>query len=233
MADGLDPTKKEEIKLDDWALWFTLDNSASDTGEACKVVSYELVTTGDGSDAVVSDDPIIKLADGTITIIIAEVPLEGKSYFLKASTNGGVAAYKEITLKRVEDPCVYKVKPVQFTMTEPYVEGTKIELGNIIKSYFDFERGAGCPTSVDEIQTFGTDADYPANPSTKTSFDAAPVLTMSEDTKGKNKYKFAVSAVTKSQVSNEAHVDIIICGKETMSLTEGNTEPLVIEFLRG
>jgi hypothetical protein len=26
---------------------------------------------------------------------------------------------------------------------------------------------------------------------------------------------------------------VIVCGKETMKLTDGNTDPIVIEFLRG
>jgi hypothetical protein len=42
---------------------------------------------------------------------------------LRAQTNGGVIAYKEIRLNRVEDPCIYAVKPTYHALVEPYVDG--------------------------------------------------------------------------------------------------------------
>ena len=51
---------------------------------------------------------------------------------------------------------------------------------------------------------------------------------MSEDSKGKKKYIFAIGAFNKPAKSPLAHAEMIICGKETMQLTD--PEPLVVEF---
>jgi len=70
-------------------------------------------------------------------------------------------------------------------------------------------------------------------PKSKGPFSGAPVLELSNDTKGKNKYIFGVSSTTKAQISNDAHLEIIVCGKETIKATEGNSETFVVEFVKG
>jgi len=49
---------------------------------------------------------------------------------------------------------------------------------------------------------------------------------MSEETKGKNKYKFAVGSKNKFQVSNLAHLEVIVCGKEILKFTKGNDDSI-------
>ena len=54
------------------------------------------MTTGDNTATVVTGDPMISFADNVITINVAETLLDGKSYFVRATTNGGVTASKEL-----------------------------------------------------------------------------------------------------------------------------------------
>lgn len=84
MADGLNPDKAEQIKLEDFSLWFTINNSGADTGKECKVVKYDIVATQDAGALPVSNDPIINYTDDTINVVVNQVPLEGKSYYLRA-----------------------------------------------------------------------------------------------------------------------------------------------------
>ncbi len=69
----------------------------------------------DGTGLVVSGDPQISFANDVITINVDQTSLDSKSYYLKATTNGGVSAYKEIQVKRVEDPCIFVVKKTKMT----------------------------------------------------------------------------------------------------------------------
>ena len=81
--------------------------------------------------------------------------------------------------------------------------------------------------------TFASDTDYPLTTQTKGDFSTGPSLVLSDATKGKNKFNFAVSSNAKDQISNEAHVEIIVCGKETLRLADDSTEPAVVEFKKG
>jgi hypothetical protein len=153
---------------------------------------------------------------------------------MRATTNGGVTAFKEIQVLRVEDPCIYTVTPDKKSIIEPYVEGKSINVADIMKSSFVFGKGSEqCTNTVDELLTFASDSDYPLTTQTKGDFSTGPTLVLSDATKGKNKFNFAVSSNAKPQVSNEAHVEIIVCGKETLRLADGKTDPVVVEFKKG
>lgn len=54
---------------------------------------------------------MISFADNTITINIDETTIDGRSVFMKATTNGGVSSYKQINVIQIVDPCIYQVTP--------------------------------------------------------------------------------------------------------------------------
>ena len=57
------------------------------------------MTTADASGVPVSADPMVSFENDKINIDIDQTLPAGKSYFLKATTNGGVSAFKEISVK--------------------------------------------------------------------------------------------------------------------------------------
>ena len=79
------------------------------------------MTSNDGSATKVVGDPIISFIDDVITVVVDKAPTAAKSYYLKATTNGGVSVFKEIKVKRTEDPCIYKVNPASKTIVKNYV----------------------------------------------------------------------------------------------------------------
>ena len=84
MGDGLKPDKSVTVKLDEFKSWFTLDNTAPDTGKACKVIKYDIVATPDQGAEALTDDPMIKYENDSINVLINKVPLNRKSYYLRA-----------------------------------------------------------------------------------------------------------------------------------------------------
>lgn len=99
------------IDADEIISWFKVDNTGEDTGAACVVNSYELVNSGDDSGVAITADPMVSYSNDIIIIQIDETTVDGKSVYMKATTNGGVTAYKELFIKQVEDPCVYTITP--------------------------------------------------------------------------------------------------------------------------
>ena len=98
---------------------------------------------------------------------------------------------------------------------------------------FTYANGlGGCNVPVDQIYSFKVDSDYPASPASTGDVSSLD-FTMTDDKKGKNLFDFSVGAVGKPQMSGLSHGEIIICGKEILSLSDGNTDPLIVEFRNG
>lgn len=92
---------------------------------------------------------MISFADNTITINIDETSIDGKSVFMKATTNGGVSSYKQINVIQIVDPCIYQVTPQKGSITFAYTEGQNVEVGNQLKGIFTFKNGDGCLAPID------------------------------------------------------------------------------------
>lgn len=142
MSDPQKPDQTLKITKDEFKSWFTLNNSGADTGSECKVVKYDLMTGNDQAAVAVSGDPMISFTDDVVSVVVDQVQLTSKSYYMRATTNGGVIAFKEIQVKQVADPCIYTVTPDKKQIIEPYVEGKSINVADIMKSSFVFGKGS-------------------------------------------------------------------------------------------
>lgn len=121
--DAATPGLTKVVEAEEISSWFALDNTGEDTGAACVVTSYQLVTAGDAGGVPITDSPLVTYAEEKLTISIDATTLEGSSVFMKATTNGGVSTYKEIFIKQTEDPCIYSVSPERAEITFPYSKG--------------------------------------------------------------------------------------------------------------
>jgi len=124
--DAATPGLTKVIEEDEIISWFKIGNGGEDTGAACVVTTYELVDSGDVSGVAITADPMVSFVDNTVTIKIDETTVEGKSVYIKATTNGGVSAYKELAIQQTEDPCVYSATPEKGSIWFPYTEGQKV-----------------------------------------------------------------------------------------------------------
>ena len=194
------------------------------------VNSYELVNSGDDSGEAITGDAMVSYDGDKITISIDDTTIELRSVFMKATTNGGVSAYKELSIAQTSDPCIYSITPESGSTVFAYTEGQQVEVGGQLKGLFTFSSGDGCDVPEDQIYTYASETDHPDTVAASGDF-ASLDFTMSEDTKGRNKYSFAIGAIGKEQKSGLASAEIIICGKETLELTDA--EALQVDFTKG
>jgi len=54
-------------------------------------------------------------------------------------------------VKRVEDPCIYEVKPSKKTIVEIFEQGKQINVGQKITDNYEFTKGDTCTAAVDEL----------------------------------------------------------------------------------
>ena len=70
---------------------------------------------------------------------------------------------------------------------------------------------------VENDRTFAKDADYPDSPQATIDLSSISTENFKLD-KGVNKYIFAVGSSIKKQISNKVEIEIIVCGKEKLTL---------------
>jgi len=80
---------------------------------------------------------------------------------------------------------------------------------------------------IDKVLTFDTKEKYPSEPSQTLALTDLK-LTYSDEDKKIHNYKFAVSANDQKDMSKLANAKIVMCGKETITPSDG-TEDIKVE----
>lgn len=165
-----------------------------------------------------------------IVITTAKVSDEGESFYLQATTRGGVKVQVEMQLALA---CSFTVNEGPKEIIIPYKAGETINMlekfNDVFKPTTDNE--VKCPANT--FYEYTNEDQYPTNPSRKTNIDGELKFVMSDKGKGRTTRYFAYGNPNAEEPSNLVDIDVVVCGKETIRARGPSAEIINAEKVGG
>ena len=131
-------------------------------------------------------------ATDDINIKIQELTREGETFYLEATTMGGVVARKQLFIQ--DAGCIYKINPrdgQDQDVVLPYTEGQKVKIYEELQKEFVFLNEDPDKCQMDTMYTFNSaKGGQVKNQGAPDTFE----FTMDEANKGKKQYFFSLGS---------------------------------------